>query len=258
MIVKNNEELKILREGGKKLAAILNETALRAIAGVFAKELDVLAEKLILKVGGTPSFKGYKIRGAPIPYPGALCVSINDEIVHGLPTEKILKTGDIVGLDIGMLWPSGTSVEEAGFYTDTAITVLVGGGTNKLINETKKSLEMGIAQVRAGIHIGDIGHAIQKHLEKEGFGVIRELVGHGVGRAVHENPEIPNWGRRGTGPKLVEGTVIALEPMASEGGYKIKLADDGWTWVTCDRSRSAHFEHTLVVTKTGAEVLTNL
>ena len=140
MIVKNNEELKILREGGKKLAAILNEVALRAVAGVSAKKLDVLAEKLILKAGGAPSFKGYKIRGAPIPYPGALCVSINDEIVHGLPTEKILKTGDIVGLDIGMLWPSGTSVEEAGFYTDTAITVLVGGGTNKLINETKKTL----------------------------------------------------------------------------------------------------------------------
>ena len=253
MIITNRQELEILREGGKKLAAILNEVANHAIAGVSARELDDLAEKLILKAGGKPSFKGYKVRGAPMPYPGALCVSINDEIVHGIPTDKILQAGDVVGLDIGMQYE--------GLYTDTALTVLVGGGTNKLIETTKKSLEIGITQVRAGAHVGDIGYAIQQYLEKEGFGVVRELVGHGVGRAVHEDPEIPNWGKKGQGMKLIEGMVIALEPMATEGGLKapkIKILSDGWTWTTRDGSRAAHFEHTVVVTKTGAEVLTRV
>ena len=250
MIIKNQRELEILREGGKKLAAILNEVSRRAISGVSARELDDLAEKLILKAGGAPSFKNYKVRGAPIPYPGSLCVSINDEIVHGLPTNKALKAGDVVGLDIGMQYE--------GFFTDTAMTVLVGGGSNKLIDATKKALDIGITQVRSGAHIGDIGYAIQQFLEKENFGVVRELVGHGVGRAVHEDPEIPNWGKSGTGPKLVEGMIIALEPMATENGPhapKIKLSKDGWTWLTKDGSRSAHFEHTVVVTKNGAEIL---
>jgi len=277
MIIKNQKELEILREGGKKLAAVLNEAAHYAIAGVSARELDDLAEKLILKAGGAPSFKGYKVKGAPMPYPGSLCVSINDEVVHGLPTDRVLKSGDIVGLDIGMRWPS-----EDGLYTDTAMTVLVPrGGTlpssksdfktpkksdffpdgveergRRLINATKKSLEVGIAQVRAGAHAGDIGYAIQKYLEKEGFGVVRELVGHGVGRAVHEDPEVPNFGKKGTGPELVEGMLIALEPMATEGNPKVKLASDGWTWLTRDGSRAAHFEHTIVVTRTGAEILT--
>src|SRR3989344_8047482 len=166
MIIKNQKELEILREGGKKLAAILNALAHHAIAGVSARELDDLAEKMILKAGGTPSFKGYKVRGAPMPYPGSLCVSINDEVVHGLPSDRALKNGDIVGLDIGMLWPASSAGGE-GLYTDTALTVLVGGGTNKLINATKKSLEIGIAQVRAGARVGDIGHAIQSFLERE-------------------------------------------------------------------------------------------
>ena len=256
MIVKNQKELEILREGGKKLAAVLAEVAYHAIAGVSARELDDLAEKLILKSGGKPSFKGYKVRGAPMPYPGSLCVSINDEVVHGLPTDRVLKNGDIVGLDIGMLWPSEALAKEAGFYTDTALTLLVGGGTNKLIETTKKSLEIGITQVRAGAHVGDIGYAIQNFLEKEKFGVVRELVGHGVGRAVHEDPEIPNFGKRGAGPELIEGMVIALEPMATEGNPKVKIAPDGWTWLTKDGSCSAHFEHTIVVTGDSAEILT--
>ena len=250
MIVKNQKELEILREGGQKLAAVLNEVALRALPGISKRELDALAEKLILKAGGEPSFKGYKTKGAPAPYPGSLCVSINDEVVHGLPTDRVLKTGDIVGLDIGMLWE--------GLYTDTALTILVGGGTNELIESTKKSLDIGIAEIRAGARVGDIGFAIQNFLEKEKFGVVRELVGHGVGRAVHEDPEIPNWGRRGGGPELCEGMVIALEPMATAGNPKVKLALDGWTWLTRDGSSAAHFEHTVAVTKNGAEVLTRI
>ncbi|KKT57157.1 MAG: Methionine aminopeptidase [Candidatus Giovannonibacteria bacterium GW2011_GWC2_44_9] len=255
MIIENQKELEILREGGKKLAAVLNEAASNAKEGVTTRELNNLAENLILKSGGTPSFKGYKVRGVPIPYPGSLCVSINDEVVHGLPSDRALKNGDIVGLDIGMLWPASSAGGE-GLYTDTALTVLVGGGTNKLINATKKSLEIGIAQVRAGARVGDIGHAIQSFLEREEFGVVRELVGHGVGRAVHEDPEIPNFGKKGIGAELVEGMIIALEPMATEGSPKVKIAKDGWTWVTKDSSRSAHFEHTVVVTKNGAEILT--
>lgn len=250
MTIKHQKELEILREGGKKLAAVLAEVARRAVAGILARELDALAEELILKAGGKPSFKGYKVRGASMPYPASLCVSINNEVVHGIPGNQILKNGDIVGLDIGMLWE--------GLYTDTALTILVGGGESKLISATKKSLEIGIAQVRAGARVGDIGYAIQNFLEKEKFGVVRELVGHGVGRAVHEDPEIPNWGKKGNGPILEEGVVIALEPMATEGSPKVKILPDGWTWATRDGSRAAHFEHTVVVTKNGAEVLTSL
>jgi len=271
MIIKNKKELEILREGGKRLAAVLAEVARSAIAGISTRELDALAENWILKAGGTPSFKGYKTQGAQHPYPGALCVSINDEVVHGLPSDRVLKNGDIVGLDIGMWY--------RGLCTDTALTVLVTQTkfrsltdlnlvwvrANKLIKATRKSLEIGIQQVRAGARVGDIGFAIQNYLEKEvrlpdvqGFGVVRELVGHGVGRAVHEDPEIPNFGKKGGGKELVEGMIIALEPMATDGSPKVKIAPDGWTWLTRDGSRAAHFEHTVMVTRDGAEVLTKI
>ena len=260
MIIKNKKELEILREGGKRLAAILSRVAGEAKPGVTTLQLDQFAEKWILESGGTPSFKNYANPMGQQDYPATLCVSINNEVVHGIPNGRVLKVGDIVGLDIGMLWPAEVLAKEAGmekgFYTDTALTVLVGGGTNKLINATKKSLEIGIGKVKAGVRIGDIGFAIQSFLEKEGYGVVRELVGHGVGNAVHEDPEIPNWGKPGTGMELVENMVIAIEPMATEGSHKVKLLDDGWTWATKDGSSSAHFEHTLVVTKNGADVLT--
>ena len=250
MIIKNKKELEILREGGKRLAAVLSSVAHEAIPGVTTKFLDELAEKLILESGGKPSFKNYANPMGKKDYPATLCVSVNDEIVHGIPDERTLKTGDVVGLDIGMWYE--------GFCTDTALTVLVGGGTNKLIDSTKKSLEIGISKVKAGVRIGDIGFAIQNFLEKEGFGVVRELVGHGVGNAVHEDPEIPNWGKPGTGMELLENMVIAIEPMATEGSPKIKLLSDTWTWSTKDGSRSAHFEHTLVVTKNGSEIFTKI
>lgn len=248
MIVKNQKELEILREGGKKLAAVLSSVAGAALPGVTTKSLDELAEKLILEFGGKPSFKNYTNPMGKTNYPATLCVSINDEVVHGIPDERILKTGDIVGLDIGAWYE--------GLCTDTALTVLVGGGINKLIEKTKESLNIGISKVKTGTRVGDIGFAIQGFLEGEGFGVVKELVGHGVGDAVHEDPEIPNWGKAGTGAELVEGMVIAIEPMATEGSPKVKLLPDGWTWATVDGSRAAHFEHTLIVTKTGAEVLT--
>jgi methionyl aminopeptidase len=252
--IKNSKDLDTLREGGKRLAGILREVAKEAVPGINTKRLDTLAEELILKAGGKPSFKGYKVRGAPIPYPGSLCVSVNEEVVHGIPSNRVLKAGDVVGLDIGMQWP-----EVGGLFTDTATTIIVGDDLQsvaKLVNSTKEALDIGISQVKDGVKLGDVGHAIQEYLEGQKLGVVRELVGHGVGRKVHEDPEIPNWGRLGTGQPLKEGMVVALEPMATLGDYRVKLAPDGWAWLTKDGSLSAHFEHTIVVTKTGAEVLT--
>lgn len=252
MTIRNEKDLEILREGGKKLAAVLSIVAKAAVSGVSTKSLDELAEKLILEYGGKPSFKNY---APPVGgsmgkknYPATLCVSINDEVVHGIPDERVLRIGDVVGLDLGAWYK--------GLCTDTAMTILVGGETNKLIEKTKESLNIAISKVKAGAKIGDISFAIQSFLESEGFGVVKELVGHGVGNAVHEDPEIPNWGKEGTGPELVEGMVIAIEPMATSGSPKVKLLSDGWTWATVDKSKAAHFEHTLIVTKNGAEVLT--
>ncbi len=260
MIIKNKKELEILREGGKRLARVLRAVADATKPGISTKELDALAEKLIRESGGTPSFKNYEIPMAPTAYPGTLCVSVNEEVVHGIPSDRLLREGDVVGLDIGMLWPSEALAKEAGyeegFYTDTATTVVVGGGSVPIVDATKQSLERGIAEVKSGARIGDVGYAIQNFLEKQGFGVVRELVGHGVGRAVHEDPEIPNWGKPGEGDELFEDLVIAIEPMATEGSPRVKLLADGWTWATRDGSRSAHFEHTLIVTKNGAEVIT--
>lgn len=248
--VKTPEEIALLREGGRRLAGILQRVAGAVAPGVRTRELDALAEQLIRKAGGKPSFKGYKGRGK-IPYPAALCTSVNDALVHGIPTDYVLKDGDIIGLDIGMVWK--------GLYTDTAVTVPAGNiekRTRELLWATKESLDAGIARVREGAALGDIGHAIQQYLEKHGFGVIRELVGHGVGYAVHEEPEIPNWGTIGTGMRLKEGMIIALEPMASIGSPDIALDADGWTWKTKNGQNTAHFEHTLVVEKGGAKVLT--
>ena len=266
MIIKNEQELELLREGGKLLANILQKVADATKPGATTLQVDQLAEELIRKAGGEPSFKGYHVRGAPMPYPASLCVSINNEIVHGIPSGRVLKEGDVVGLDIGMKYK--------GYFTDTATTVLVKSEEfdslsqrrvlvdyleiERLIVTTKSALDVGISEVLAGAHVGDIGFSIQRHLEDSGFGVIRELVGHGVGSAVHEDPEIPNWGTKGEGYILQEGDVIALEPMAATGNHKVKLLSNGWTWATKDGSLAAHFEHTLVVTKNGCEVLTKI
>ncbi|MEK7630588.1 MAG: type I methionyl aminopeptidase [Patescibacteria group bacterium] len=251
MKIKNDAQLASLREGGKRLAAVLLAVRDRVAPGVTTGALDCLAEELIKKSGGTPSFKNYQTEGTKMKYPATLCVSVNDEVVHGIPGERILVEGDIVGLDIGMQYE--------GIFTDTAITVPVGNISDdkkKLIEVTRRALELGIGVVHDGAHIGDIGEAVQTYVEGEGFGVVHELVGHGVGDKVHEDPEIPNWGERGTREVLSEGMVIALEPMVTLGSPKIKVSKDGWVWSTRDKKPAAHFEHTILVTKNGAEIIT--
>ena len=252
-ILKNIEDINKLREGGKILASVLREAASRALPGAKTTELDKLAEKIIKEAGGRPSFKNYKTADDKIPYPASLCVSINEEVVHGIPGERVLKDGDIVSLDLGM--------EYKGFYTDMAITVPVGKASEqaeKLIETTKESLNLGIMAVKAGAFTGDIGYAIQSFAEKNGFNVIRKLVGHGLGRKAHESPEVPSFGLKGKGEVLKEGEVIAIEPMITAGRHDIYLDQDWWTWKTKDGSLSAHFEHTIIVTKTGAEIITKM
>lgn len=265
--IKSKEEIEILREGGKRLAEILKKVVDAAEPGVSAYDIDRLAEELIFSSGGEPAFRGYKIKGVKTPYPASLCVSVNDEVVHGIPEkDKILKEGDVVGLDIGMKWPVSKATSYklqaiSSLYTDMAVTIGIGKispEAEKLIRVTKEALNVGIKAVRPGARIGDIGHAVGEYLKKNNLGVIRDLAGHGVGYELHEEPLIPNYGKRGTGPELVEGMVLAIEPMATLGDWRITLDDDEWTFRTVDGSLAAHFEHTVAVTAKGTEVLTKL
>lgn len=259
-----------MREGGRRLADILNQIVAAARVGIATLELDKLAENLILQSGGRPSFKGYRIKGADVAYPGTMCVSINEEVVHGIPRkERILREGDIVGLDIGMWYPgkkmenrkleSGKINLQSSLCTDMAVTIGIGkisSEAQRLIDATKESLEIGIAHVRHGATVGDIGNAIEQYLKKQHLGIIRDLAGHGVGYELHEEPLIPNYGKAGTGAELKEGMVIAIEPMATLGDWRVVLADDQWTFKTIDNSLGGHFEHSMAVTKDGVEVLT--
>lgn len=251
--IKKPGEIAILREGGKRHAEILRRLIEMAKPGVATRELNDLAEKLIKEGGDEAAFLGYLPKGAKRPYPASLCVSINDEIVHGIPNEqeKILKEGDIVSLDLGL--------KHDGLFTDAAITIPVGKvdeSAKKLIETTKKALAIGIAATRGGGHIGDIGAAIEKFVKPFGYGIVRDLAGHGVGYAVHEPPFVPNFGEKGKGKKLLPGMVLAIEPMINEGTEKVILDSDGYTYRTADGKRSAHFEHTIVITESDAEVLT--
>jgi methionyl aminopeptidase len=251
--VKTEKEIEVLRECGKRLAHVLDELEKAVCPGVSTKDLDNLAEKLIRATGDTPAFLGYQPYGADFPYPGTLCVSVNDEIVHGIGKEDhVLKEGDIIGLDLGMI--------HNGLITDSARTVAVGKisePAQKLLDATKKSLEIGIAVAKAGAYSGDIGYAIERFAKPLKYGIVRELGGHGVGRQVHEEPYIPNYGtRKGVGVKLKPGMVIAIEPMLNIGKRGIVLDKDGYTYRTADRSLSAHFEHTVLITKDGTEILT--
>ena len=255
MTIKNDTERANLVEGGKRLAVVLRALKERVAPGVTAEELDDLAEQMIRDGGDEPCFLGYTPEGAKRPYPAALCVSINDEVVHGIPNEsvKVLKDGDIVGLDLGLT--------HGGIIVDAAITVPVGEVdeiTKKLLTATEHALTAGIAQAKVGNRIGDISSAIQKEIEDAGFKVVRELGGHGVGDRVHEEPFISNFGHTGTGPELVEGMVLALEPISSVGRAAVILSPDGYTYRTKDGSRSAHFEHTILIEKGGALVVTML
>jgi len=252
---KTEEEIAIMREGGKIHARILKELAKKVKPGVKTDALNTYAEELIDEAGCTASFLGYQPHDAKEPYPAALCVSINEEIVHGIPNEggRILFEGDIVSLDLGLTYKN--------LITDAAITLPVGKISKEaemLIRATKEALDRGIKAMRPHGHIGDIGDAIMQIAMKYEFGIIEGLSGHGVGYSVHEEPFVPNRALRGEGPELKEGLVIAIEPMFSLGSRDIKRLSDGYTFVTRDKSLSAHFEHTVAVTKNGIEVLTKL
>jgi len=244
--IKTPEEIKIMRQAGKLLAEVIKKIVPLVQRDVSALELDKLAEKLILEAGAKPVFKGFK------NYPATLCISINNEVVHGIPTqEKIFKDGDIVGLDCGLRYN--------GYCADMAVTVPVGKisrHAQKLIKVTQNSLLLAIKKIKPGIHLGDISWTIQNYVEKNGFSVVRELSGHGIGKELHEEPTILNFGQAGTGPILQEGMVLAIEPMVNAGDWRVRTLGDGWTVVTADGGLSAHFEHTILVAKKGAEILT--
>lgn len=255
--IKTKEEIAILREGGRRLAEILEKLKAAVRPGRTAAELNMLAERLVVEGGDCSAFLNYKPYGAKRPYPASLCVSINDEVVHGIPneTEKILKEGDIVSLDMGLIHKN--------LYTDMAVTVPVGTideSVEKLLEVTEAALAKGIAAARAGSRVGDISYAVESFVRSAGanFGIVEELAGHGVGYKVHEDPYVPNYGKKNTGPILKAGMVIAIEPMVNEGSKAVVLSSDGYTYKTADGKRSAHFEKTVAITTGDAEILTVL
>lgn len=247
---KSPDEIEKIAEGGKLLGEILRKTGELVKPGISTYELNEFAETQIKKVGGKPSFVGYGSRQNP--FPAGLCTSINDAVVHGIPSKQdILQEGDIVGLDIGM--------EYKGFFTDTAITVPVGkvsSDASRIIEVTKNALKDAINQVKPGNKIGDIGYAMQSIAEKAGFSVVRDLVGHGVGYAVHEDPAVPCYGKPGKGIELVPNMVLAIEPMICQKKHNVIFDTDGWTIRTSDGALAAHFEHTIAVTDKGVRILT--
>ncbi len=241
----NENEIAIIHEGGKILARIMKELEREVRPGIKTKYLNKVAEDLVFSFRAQPSFKGFN------GYPSVICTSINEEIVHVVPGDRELKEGDIVSLDLGIRYK--------GYCTDMAVTVPVGKITKekeKLIKVTQEALYKGIEQAKPGNYLGDIGWAIQQYAESQGFNVVRELVGHGVGKEVHEDPQIPNYGEQGTGLKLVKGMVLAIEPMFCIGNWQIEKCEDGFGYRTKDRSLSAHFEHTIAVTQKGPKILT--
>jgi methionyl aminopeptidase len=259
--LKNETEIALLREGGRRLASVLGQVAKAVKPGLTSRELDALASKLISDLGDKPSFLRYQPAGASAPYPASLCVSINEEVVHGVPSDRQLEVGDVVSLDLGL--------NHGGLFTDLAVTVLVIGENVrsqtsnisdvvklKLINATKEALAAGIKSARPGNTLGDIGAAIEAVAKRNGLGVVRDLGGHGVGKKVHEEPVIANYGKKGTGLKLKAGMVLALEPMFTLGADEVNFMPDGYTVTTADGSLAAHFEHTIVITERGAEILT--
>ena len=242
-------ELERLRRSGLVVYEVLREVTAAVAPGVSTWDLEMVAERAIQERGATPAFRGY--RG----YPCVLCASVNEEVVHGIPTRKrVLRSGDVVSLDCGVVMD--------GYYGDSATTVVVGGeaelppAVQRLLAATRESLAAGIACARPGKFLGDISHAVQRHVEASGFSVVREFVGHGIGTHLHEEPQIPNYGAPGAGPKLREGMVLAIEPMVNQGSAEVRVLGDGWTAVTADGGCSAHYEHTVAITKEGPWILT--
>lgn len=252
MKLKTPREIELLAAGGKILAQILEELSLAAKPGVTSQEIDELARELMKQHGVTSSFLGYQSRGHD-PYPAVTCVSVNEGVVHGIPGKRKFESGDLVGLDCGIIYE--------GLFLDAARTVPVGtvsSQAEKLLRVTREALQHGIEQARVGNHIGDIGEAIQAHIEHHGFGVVTQLVGHGVGYAVHEDPQVPNFGKAGTGPVIEAGLVIAIEPMVTVGKPHVMTGKDGWTIETADGSLAAHEEDTIAITEAGPRVLTRV
>lgn len=254
MIAKTEDQRERLRTAGKIMAEVVREVLALVRPGISAAELDSAARAAMEKRSAKPSFYGYSIKGSPFPYPGVINVSVNNEVVHGLPTaEKIVREGDILSLDFGLV--------HNGAYMDTAHTVIVGetdARGRELVDATREALEVAIAATRVGGHIGDIGAAVSAVAKEHTLGLIRILSGHGVGAAVHEEPYVPNYGKVGEGEEIEDGLVIAIEPMFTDGSGTVVLDKDGWTYRTKDGSRGAHFEHTVLITQEGVEVLTAL
>ncbi len=253
-MIATDSDIEILREGGRRLARHLRELAEAVAPGVEVRSLEAKAREMVERDGDEPAFLGYRARGEKHPYPSALCVSVNERIVHSPASENdsLLGEGDVVCLDFG--------IRHRGLYTDSAHTVICGTPVSdedeRLVAGTRQALEQGIAAARLGNTIGDIGHAVERIAKKHGFGFPRNLSGHGVGKAVHEEPHVPNFGAPGSGEPLREGLVIAIEPMMTLGSGELKIADDGHSYMTKDGSRTAHFEHTVLITARGPEVLT--
>lgn len=252
IFLKTKEEIELMRESALVVSRTLGLIAKEVKPGVKPIFLDKLAEEYIRDNGGIPAFKGYK--GPPgIPdFPATLCISINEAVVHGIPTDKPLKEGDIISVDCG--------VKKNGFYGDHAYTFAVGQikpEVQKLLDVTKESLYLGIEQMVSGNRVGDISYAIQQHAKKHGYGIVEELVGHGLGKSLHEEPQVPNYGKRSDGPKLTEGMVLAIEPMINMGRKGIKFLKDGWTCVTADGLPSAHFEHDVAIVNGKPEILSS-
>jgi methionyl aminopeptidase len=247
IIRKSPEEIAKMRRAGRIVAGTIGRVLTAVRPGISTADLDRVAEGYIREEGAVPSFKGY--RG----FPASICASLNDEVVHGIPSPaRRLRPGDLLSLDFGAIWQ--------GYHADSAVTVFVGEPTSaeaeKLVRVTEEALEAGISEIRPGKHLSDIGHAVQQVVEGAGFSVVREYVGHGIGRDLHEDPQIPNYGPPGRGPEVKPGLVVAIEPMVNMGDWRTKVLGDRWTVVTADGSLSAHFEHTIAVTDEGHEVLT--
>ena len=243
--IKNNIELNSMRQSGKMLKSVKKTIKKNIEEGITTKELDYIAEKEILNLGGKPGFKGL------YGFPGTICSSFNEEIVHGIPSDRKIKDGDIIRIDCGVIYED--------FNTDSAFTLGIGNlpvKTSKLIKTTLNSLHLGIKEATPNNHIGDIGHAVESYSTNNGFSVVKEYVGHGIGKNLHEDPQIPNYGMKSTGPKIIEGMALAIEPMLIEGDEQTKIDNDGWTVKTKDGSMSAHFEDTIIITNSGNEIIT--